>query len=77
MKGMSNYEHEGSKKYKLNYIYLNYNDKTGFYKNRIRSSTSGRHEQQQNVNHWKCEKCNNLFARFKQLKQHKEEYHAY
>ena len=51
------------------------NDKTGFYKNRIGSS-SGEHEQQ-NMNRWKCEKCSNHFARFKQLKQHKGEYHAY
>jgi hypothetical protein len=59
----------------LNYVYHNYNDKTGFYKNRIGSS-SGEHEQQ-NMNRWKCEKCSNHFARFKQLKQHKGEYHAY
>jgi hypothetical protein len=26
------------------------------------------------VNHWKCEKCNNFFSRFRQLKQHKEEH---
>jgi hypothetical protein len=39
MKEISQYK--GSKKYKLNYIYLNYNDKTGFYKNRrIESSPS-------------------------------------
>ena len=75
MKGISHHSHISSKKYILNYIYHNYNDKTGFYKKRIGSS-SGEHEQQ-NMNRWKCEKCSNHFARFKQLKQHKEEYHAY
>ncbi|MFL6315640.1 MAG: hypothetical protein ACJ71K_19685 [Nitrososphaeraceae archaeon] len=78
MKEISQYK--GSKKYKLNYIYLNYNDKTGFYKNRrIESSPSSEvyKKQQQNMKHWKCEKCANLFSRFRQLKQHKEEYHAY
>jgi hypothetical protein len=34
-------------------------------------------KEKQNLNHWKCEKCNKLFSRFKLLKQHKEEYHAY
>jgi hypothetical protein len=75
MKGIFHHGHISSKKYILNYVYHNYNDKTGFYKNRIGSS-SGEHEQQ-NMNRWKCEKCSNHFARFKQLKQHKGEYHAY
>jgi hypothetical protein len=34
-------------------------------------------EKNENVNHWKFEKCDKLFSRFKQLKQHKEEHHAY
>ena len=74
----------GSKKYKLNYINVNYNDKTGFYyknNNTIDVSFSESQEKEkeknENVNHWKCEKCNNFFSRFRQLKQHKEEHHAY
>ena len=27
--------------------------------------------------HWKCEKCDNLFGTSKELRQHKQEYHAY
>jgi ribosomal protein L37AE/L43A len=77
-------KYKGSKRYKLNYMYVNYNNKTGFcYKNTIRSFLSESCEKQnqkqekENVKHWKCEKCNNLFSRFRQLKQHKVEYHAY
>jgi hypothetical protein len=75
-------EHKALKKYKLNYIYLNYNHKTGFYKNIMNPSFSKKEEhqkkqQQQSMKHWKCEKCSNLFSSFRQLKQHKEKYHAY
>ena len=85
IKGIAYGKYKGSKKYKLNYIHVNYNGKTGFcYKNNtIGFSLLTSHEKQEekqkheNVNHWKCEKCNKLFSRFKQLKQHKEEYHAY
>jgi hypothetical protein len=79
-------KYKGSKRYKLNYMYFNYNNKTGFcYNNTIRSFLSESCEKQnqkqekekENVKHWKCEKCNKLFSRFRQLKQHKEEYHAY
>jgi hypothetical protein len=72
MKGISHHGHISSKKYILNYVYHNYNDKTGFYI----PGASGEHELQ-NMDRWKCEKCSNHFARFKQLKQHKGEYHAY
>ena len=27
--------------------------------------------------HWKCEKCDDLFLALKELKRHKQEYHAY
>jgi hypothetical protein len=27
--------------------------------------------------HWKCEKCDNLFLALKELRRHKQEYHAY
>jgi hypothetical protein len=27
--------------------------------------------------HWKCEKCDNLFWVSKELRRHKQEYHAY
>jgi hypothetical protein len=83
IKGIVYGRYRGSKKYRLNYIHANYNDKTGFcYKNNtIGFSFLESHEKekqkQENMNHWKCEKCNKLFSRFKQLKQHKEEYHAY
>jgi uncharacterized Zn-finger protein len=82
MKRIAHGKYKGSKKYKLNYIYVNYDDKTGFcYKNKTRFSFLESHEKQkqgkENTKHWKCEKCNNLFSRFKQLKRHKEEHHAY
>jgi hypothetical protein len=65
MKEISQYK--GSKEYKLNYTYLNYNDKTGFYKNRrIESSPSYEvQEKQQNMKHWKCEKWANFFSKFR------------
>ena len=70
---------------KLNYIHVNYNGKTGFCytNNTIGFSLLESHEKEkqkqknENANHWKCEKRNNFFSRFRQLKQHKEEYHAY
>ena len=55
-------------------MYIDYNDKTEFcHKNTIRSffSESGEKQNQkqenENVKHWKCEKCNTLFSRFGQL----------
>ena len=79
IKGIAYCKYKGSKKYKLNYIHVNYDDKTGFsYKNNTIGSIYEKEEQKhENVNHWKCEKCNNSFSRFRQLKQHKEEHHAY
>jgi hypothetical protein len=84
IKGIASGNYKSSKKYKLNYIYDNYNNKTGFcHKNTIRSFFSDSLEKQrqklekENVKHWKCEKCYKLFSRFRQLKQHKELYHAY
>jgi hypothetical protein len=56
MKGISQGEHRGFNKYKLNYAYVNRADMYG---------------------HWKCEKCDNLFGTSKELRQHKQEYHAY
>jgi hypothetical protein len=72
-------KYKGSKKYKLNYIYVNYNDKTGFcYKNKTEFSFLESYEKQgkENTKYWKCEKYNNLFSRFKQLKRHNEELQA-
>jgi hypothetical protein len=83
IRGIVQGKYRGSKKYKLNYMYINYNNNTGFcHKNTIRSFSESRENQNQkqeneNVKHWKCEKCNKLFSRFRQIKQHKEEYHAY
>jgi hypothetical protein len=84
IKGIAPDKYKGSKKYKLDYMYVNYNNKTGFcHNNTIRSFFSQSREKQnqkqekENIKHWKCEKCNKLFSRFRQLKQHKEEYHAY
>jgi hypothetical protein len=81
IKGIAPGKYKGSNKnkYKLNCIYVNYNNKTGFYENTIGFSfmESQQKQKQENVKHWKCEKCNNFFSRFRQLKQHKEEHHAY
>ena len=48
--------------------------------NAIGSSLAESYEKEkqkhENVNHLKCEKCNNFFSRFRQLKQRKEEHHA-
>jgi hypothetical protein len=69
MKAVSHNTRKGSRKYKLNYPHLlNYDNKTGFYKS---------YEQQTNTNHWKCEKCDNVFMTLRDLKQHKEEHHSY
>ena len=70
MKGISQDERRGFNKYKLNYTYINYNNKTGFYKN-TKEASAGTCE------HWKCEKCDNLFWASKELRRHKQEYHAY
>ena len=80
MKGLSQDEHRGFNKYKFNYNYISYNDisyndKTGFYK-KTKETSAGRYEQP-SINHWKCEKCDNLFWTSKELRQHKQEYHAY
>ena len=85
IKRIAHDKYKGSKKYRLNYIHVNYNDKTGFcHKNNIigfsflESHEKEREkEKNENVNHWKFEKCDKLFSRFKQLKHHKEEHHAY
>ena len=75
MKSISQHRHKGLRKYKLNATHLlKYNSRTGFYKNRIEICTD---DQPINTNHWKCEKCDNLFMRLRELKQHKEEHHAY
>ena len=83
IKGLARGKYKNSKKYKLNYVPINYNGKTGFcYKNTtVEFSLLTSHEKEkeklENANHWKCEKCNKLFARFRQLKSHKEEHHSY
>jgi hypothetical protein len=75
MRGISQDRHQGIK-YRVNYAYINYNNKTGFYENEIGSST--RQKKQSELNHWKCEKCNNiLFVTLKELKLHKTEHHSY
>jgi hypothetical protein len=51
MKGLSQDEHRGFNKYKLNYNYISYNDKTGFYK-KTKETSAGRYEQP-SINHWK------------------------
>ena len=51
-------------KFKINYNPINYGNKTGFHNNKSKR--------------WKCEKCNNRFFKgFKELKDHKADYHAY
>jgi hypothetical protein len=75
MKGISQDECRGFNKYKLNYAHVNYDNKTGFYKNTIETS-AGTYEQP-NTHHWKCEKCDNLFWTSKELRRYKQEYHAY
>jgi hypothetical protein len=75
MKGLSQDERRGFNKYKLNYNYISYNDKTGFYK-KTKETSAGRYEQP-SINHWKCEKCDSLFMALKELRRHKQEYHAY
>jgi hypothetical protein len=83
IKRIAHGKYKGSKKYRLNYIHVNYDDKTGFYykNNTIGFSFLKSYEKEkqknENVNHWKREKCNNFFSRFRQLKHHKEEHHAY
>jgi hypothetical protein len=76
-----------SRKYKLNYTrLLNYDTKTGFYKSTTKLSFRMYKQQQQKqqqkqqqitTNPWKCEKCENPFATLRELKLHKEKYHAY
>ena len=44
MKVISQDERRGFNKYKLNYTYVNYNNKTGFYKN-TRETYTGHYEQ--------------------------------
>jgi hypothetical protein len=75
MKGISQDEYRGFNKYKLNYTHVNYDNKTGFYKNTRETSAST--YEQPNTHHWKCEKCDNLFWTSKELRRHKQEYHAY
>jgi transposase-like protein len=51
-------------KFKINYNLVNYDKKTGFHNN--------------NEKRWKCEKCDNSFFKgFKELKDHKADYHSY
>jgi hypothetical protein len=75
MKGISRDEPRGFNKYKINYARVNYNNKTGFFKN-TRETSAGTYDQQ-SIHHWKCEKCDNLFLALKELRRHKQEYHAY
>ena len=74
MKVISQDGPRGFSKYKLNYTHVNYNNKTGFYKN-TRETSAGTYEQP-NIHHWKCEKCDNIFVTLKELIQYKEEYHT-
>ena len=67
MKGISQDEHRGFNKYKLNYNYISYNDKTRFYK-KTKETSAGRYEQP-SINHWKCEKCDSLFMALKELRR--------
>jgi hypothetical protein len=47
IKGIAQGKYRGSKKYTLNYMYVNYNNKTGFcHKNTIRSFFSQSREKQ-------------------------------
>ena len=43
MKGMSQDEHRGFNRYKLNYNYISDNDKTGFYK-KTKETSAGRYD---------------------------------
>jgi hypothetical protein len=74
MKVISQDEPRGFK-YKLHYTRVNYNNKTGFFKNT--RETSAVTYDQPSIYHWKCEKCDNLFLALKELRRHKQEYHAY
>ena len=62
MKRIAHGKYKGSKKYKLNYIYVNYNDKTGF---SFLESYEKQKQEKENTKYWKCEKSDNLFSRFK------------
>jgi hypothetical protein len=64
MKGISQDERRGFNKYKLNYT-------------KNTRETSANTYVESNIHHWKCEKCDNLFWTSKELRQHKQEYHAY
>jgi hypothetical protein len=50
MKVISQDERRGFNKYKLNYAYVNYNNKTGFYKN-TREAPANTYEHP-NIHHW-------------------------
>ena len=63
------------RKYKLNYNCGNYNSKTGFFNDRIHTYCSTYNRL--GIKHYECEKCKDLFSTLKQLRQHKEDHHAY
>jgi hypothetical protein len=61
-------------KYRVNYNYAIYNFKTKEYESKEAIYHS---YDQVRANRWKCEKCQSLFASFRELKIHKTEYHSY
>ncbi|MDW0316144.1 MAG: hypothetical protein QN716_12300, partial [Nitrososphaeraceae archaeon] len=61
-------------RYKVNYNPINFNNDTRMYK--TGSQLYNRYEQAR-ANQWKCEKCNNRFATFRKLRQHKSQNHSY
>jgi glutaminase len=75
MNTISRVRRSNLRKYKLNYSSANYNSKTGFFDNRIHTYSTTYN--QLGIKHYECEKCKDLFSTLKQLRQHKEEHHAY
>ena len=61
-------------RYKVNYNPIIYNPRTKQYESRLATYLS---YEQAKAKQWKCEKCNNLFATFKELRHHKIENHSY
>ena len=59
---------------KKNTINSAYNPITGMYENAVgkfQTYSEARHKQ------WKCEKCTEMFASYKSLRDHKKDFHSY
>lgn len=64
----------GIKKYQLNRNFASYNLNNGLYQTK-----DGRNMTYEETlrNKWKCEKCSDAFSSFRNLLNHKKEYHSY